>query len=100
MVAGLTNDGMMMQNKIYVGNRLMNPKTAMLDVDGTANITGALAAGNTTITGSITATTYVGITPEMVTLGNVNNTSDALKPISTATNTALNLKADQSSPTI
>ena len=82
----------------------MNPKTAMLDVDGTANITGdvssggTLAAGNTNITGSTTATTYVGITPDMITLGNVNNSSDALKPISTATNTALNLKADSSSP--
>ena len=33
-----------------------------------------------------------GITPSMVGLGNVNNTSDANKPISTATQTALNAK--------
>lgn len=32
-------------------------------------------------------------------LGSVNNTSDADKPVSTATTTALNLKADKASPT-
>ena len=35
-----------------------------------------------------------GITKVMVDLSNVDNTSDALKPISTATQTALNLKAN------
>lgn len=33
-------------------------------------------------------------------LGNVDNTSDANKPVSTATQTALNLKANSSSPTL
>ena len=36
-----------------------------------------------------------GITASMVGLGNVNNTSDVLKPISAATQTALNLKEDK-----
>jgi hypothetical protein len=40
-----------------------------------------------------------GITKTMVGLGNVNNTSDLNKPVSTATQTALNLKANLASPT-
>jgi hypothetical protein len=40
-----------------------------------------------------------GITPAMVGLGNVSNTSDAAKPVSTAQQTALNLKANLASPT-
>jgi Repeat of unknown function (DUF5907) len=36
----------------------------------------------------------MGINPAKVGLGNVNNTSDANKPVSTATQTALNLKAN------
>ena len=35
----------------------------------------------------------------MVGLGNVNNTTDANKPVSTAQQTALNLKANLASPT-
>jgi hypothetical protein len=41
--------------------------------------------------------TVSGITASMVGLGNVDNTSDANKPVSTATQTALDLKADKSS---
>ena len=40
--------------------------------------------------------TVAGITSTMVGLGNVNNTSDANKPVSTATQTALDLKVDES----
>ena len=43
--------------------------------------------------------TVSGITSAMVGLGNVNNTSDAGKPVSTATQTALDLKANLASPT-
>ena len=42
--------------------------------------------------------TVSGITKSMVGLGNVDNTTDLLKPISTATQTALNLKYDASNP--
>jgi len=43
--------------------------------------------------------TVSGITKGMVGLGNVDNTTDLLKPISTATQTALNFKAPLASPT-
>jgi len=43
--------------------------------------------------------TVGGITKDMVGLSNVDNTTDAGKPISTATQTALNLKAPLASPT-
>jgi len=43
--------------------------------------------------------TVTGIDKTMVGLANVDNTTDALKPISTATQTALNLKAPLASPT-
>ena len=49
---------------------------------------------NPTFTGTVN-----GINATMVGLGNVSNTSDANKPISTATQTALNLKANLASPT-
>ena len=43
--------------------------------------------------------TVSGVTKSMVGLGNVDNTSDADKPVSTAHLTALNLKANLASPT-
>jgi hypothetical protein len=43
--------------------------------------------------------TVAGITASMVGLGNVTNTSDANKPVSTAQQTALDLKANLASPT-
>jgi hypothetical protein len=45
--------------------------------------------------------TWVAVTPgkSMVGLGNVDNTSDANKPVSTATQTALDLKSNLASPT-
>ncbi|WP_366186307.1 DUF1566 domain-containing protein [Flavobacterium ovatum] len=50
-------------------------------------------AGNKTFTGTIS-----GITKTMVGLANVDNTSDANKPVSTAAQTALDLKANIASP--
>ena len=43
--------------------------------------------------------TVSGVTKSMVGLGNVDNTSDASKPVSTAQQTALDLKANLASPT-
>jgi hypothetical protein len=40
-----------------------------------------------------------GLTKAMVGLGSVDNTADTAKPVSTATQTALNLKADLAGPT-
>jgi len=42
--------------------------------------------------------TVAGITKSMVGLGSVDNTADTAKPVSTAQQTALNLKADAASP--
>lgn len=44
--------------------------------------------------------TVSGITASMVGLGNVNNTSDANKPVSTATQTALDLKLNITEPSV
>jgi len=56
--------------------------------------TGTVTVPTLTVTGSAT-----GITSTMVGLGNVDNTSDANKPVSTAATTALALKAPLASPT-
>ena len=62
------------------------------------NLVSDLAAkapiNNPTFTGTVS-----GIDKSMVGLANVDNTSDANKPISTATQTALNAKANSASPT-
>jgi hypothetical protein len=50
---------------------------------------------NPTFTGTV-----AGVTKSMVGLGNVDNTTDANKPVSTATQTALDLKADSASPAL
>jgi DNA-binding protein YbaB len=49
---------------------------------------------NPTFTGTVT-----GVTKSMVGLANVDNTADTAKPVSTAQQTALNLKANLASPT-
>lgn len=55
---------------------------------------------NVSITGNLSITgTASGITKSMINLANVDNTSDSEKPISTATQTALDLKANLASPT-
>ena len=70
--------------------------------------TGITVNGNqVSIDGSVTATlnsptftgTVSGVTKEHVGLGNADNTSDANKPVSSATQTALNLKAPVGTPT-
>jgi hypothetical protein len=64
------------------------------------NLTPATAAStyatiaNPTFTGTVT-----GVTKSMVGLGSVDNTTDANKPVSTATQTSLDLKAPLASPT-
>ena len=63
----------------------------LVDASGT-EIFARLA--NPTFTGTVS-----GITKSMVGLGNVDNTSDASKPVSTAQQTALDLKAPLVSPT-
>lgn len=54
---------------------------------------GGAPIASPTFTGTVS-----GITSSMVGLGNVDNTSDVNKPLSTATQTALNLKLNTASP--
>ena len=49
--------------------------------------------------GTVTVTSISGVTKTMVGLANVDNTTDANKPVSTAQQTALDLKAPLASPT-
>ena len=63
------------------------------------------SAGIQTLTGTGVDNTdpnnpVISITKGTISLGNVDNTSDANKPVSTATQTALNLKANLASPTL
>jgi hypothetical protein len=68
--------------------------TITLDIDSTVvTLTGSQTLTNKTITSPS------GLVKGDVGLGNVDNTSDANKPVSTATQTALDLKANLASPT-
>jgi hypothetical protein len=60
----------------------------------TGVVTGLAPTASPTFTGTVS-----GVTKGMVGLGNVDNTSDANKPVSTAQQTALDLKANLASPT-
>lgn len=69
------------------------------------NIQAQLNAKESTVTAGTSSQyyrgdkTWVTLDQSAVGLANVNNTSDANKPVSSATQTALNLKADLASPT-
>ena len=70
-----------------LSNRI-NTKLAITDTAGLSNrINTKAPINNPTFTGTVN-----GVTKTMVGLGNVDNTSDLNKPISTAEQTALNLK--------
>jgi hypothetical protein len=78
--------------------------TASHNADGTLKSAAvSTAVGSTTGSGNLVRstspviTTPTGITKSDVGLGNVDNTSDASKPVSAATQTALNLKANTAS---
>jgi len=79
----------------------LNELAAALGNDSSyaATITTALGAKAPIASPTFTGTVG-GITKSMVGLANVDNTTDALKPVSTATQTALNLKASLASPTL
>jgi len=68
-------------------------------LDLKAPIAGPTFTGTVTIPTLAVTTTATGITKTMVGLANVDNTADASKPISTATQTALDLKAPIAGPT-
>lgn len=79
-VAGKTGNVTLASSDVGLGNVTNESKATMFT--------------NPTFTGTVS-----GVTAAMVGLGNVDNTSDANKPVSTATQTALNLKADKADPT-
>ena len=84
-------------SRLYVAGDVSfngNLNAPMISENGTTLISKYATLASPTFTGTVS-----GITSSMVGLGNVNNTSDALKPVSTAQQTALDLKANIASPT-
>lgn len=77
---------------VFAGTVTIGTRTLTQSTDSYGDTTYAPIA-SPTFTGTVG-----GITAAMVGLGNVTNTSDANKPVSTAQQTALNLKANLSAP--
>ncbi len=74
---------------------IANPTfTGTVTIPSGASISGFATLADPTFTGTVG-----GITKSMVGLANVDNTTDENKPVSTAQQTALNLKAPLASPT-
>jgi hypothetical protein len=80
-----------------VTSTLAQLNTAVSDAD-VASLAGTETLTNKTLTSPV-INTPTGITKSDVGLANVDNTTDANKPVSTATQTALDLKANTASPT-
>lgn len=75
-----------------VGSNIKDQLDDKLDISAASSTYAPIS--NPTFTGTVS-----GITKSMVGLGNVDNTSDGDKPISSATQSALNLKSNLNSPT-
>jgi hypothetical protein len=96
--------------KLAISNLIDNAPTALDTLNELSSALGADANFAATVTESIASKapqldpvftgTVSGITKSMVGLGNVDNTSDALKPVSTAQQTALDLKLNLSGGTV
>jgi hypothetical protein len=80
-----------------VTSTLAQLNTAISDAD-VATLAGTETLTNKTLTSPV-INTPTGITKTDVGLANLDNTSDANKPVSTATQTALDLKANLANPT-
>jgi len=72
----------------------LSSATASTTYETISNVALKAPLANPTFTGTVS-----GITKSMVGLGSVDNTADTAKPISTATQAALDLKANLASPT-
>ena len=98
LVVGANTDGVC-SNYTEISNQLLNYSPYSLYAQN-ANIKDGYVTTAKLADGAVTdSKVAMGINPTKVGLGNVNNTSDANKPVSTATQTALNLKANLASPT-
>ena len=86
----IVRGGHIVSGSIPFDNIIAKPTT----LDG-YGITDAAPIASPTFTGTVS-----GITSAMVGLGNVDNTSDANKPVSTAAQTALDAKAPLASPAL
>lgn len=72
------------------------PTVAPAQADYYLPLTGGAVAGNLTVSGNLdVAGGLTGLSKASIGLGNADNTSDAGKPVSTATATALGLKTDK-----
>ena len=69
--------------------------TGTVTIPSGASISGYAPIASPTFTGTVS-----GVTKSMVGLANVDNTTDANKPVSTATQTALDLKLNLSDPSV
>ena len=92
----LTNKSVSLSTNTITGT-LAEFNTALSD-DNFVSLAGTETLTNKTLTSPV-INTPTGITKTDVGLANVDNTSDADKPVSTATQTALDLKAPLASPT-
>jgi len=90
VTSGKIADGTIVNSDINASAAIAQSKIANLTTDLAAKADLA----SPTFTGTVS-----GITKSMVGLGNADNTSDADKPVSTATQTALDLKANLAGPT-
>lgn len=68
--------------------------------NGDVTLSGVQTLSNKTLASPVVTGTPTGITATHVGLGNVDNTPDTNKPVSTAQQTALNLKANLLAPTL
>ena len=83
-------------------SRISSVENSVDELSSKADSTNAVLSGTTSINGLVLlngpvslTSTINGITKTMVGLGNVDNTSDTSKPISSLTQTALDAKADK-----
>ena len=90
ITSGMIADGAVVDADISASAAIAQSKVSGL----TSDLAAKAPIANPTFTGTV-----AGITKSMVGLGNVDNTTDAGKPISTATQTALDLKAPLANPT-
>jgi len=93
-MANLTNSAKLIQEMAKKANKTELPEVNNSTVNFTIN--GSTWSQSMTTNQPNNSTVNLTVTKATVWLGNVDNTSDANKPISTATKAALDLKADKS----